>query len=128
MGASPFNVAYGTEMMILLEIGLSSARVEQYNEPNNSEYRRTDLDLLPEVRQQAQVRMTIYRQRIAWYYNAKVKPKAFHPEDLILRKAEVSKSLDLKKFSKLGSYRIIETLRSDTYQLETLDGTTISQT
>ena len=81
-------------MMILLEIGLPSARVEQYNESSNSEYRRIDLDLLSEVRQQAQVRMVAYRQRISWYYNTKVKPKVFHPRDPILKKVKVSKPLD----------------------------------
>ena len=57
----PFNIAYGTEVMISLEIGLPSIRVEQYSEPSNSECRRADLDLLPEVRQQVQVRMAAYR-------------------------------------------------------------------
>ena len=46
---SPFNLAYGIEAMIPLEIGLPSARVEQYSEPSNSECRRADLDLLSEV-------------------------------------------------------------------------------
>ncbi|XP_073112305.1 uncharacterized protein [Elaeis guineensis] len=47
---SPFNLAYGTEAMIPLEIGLPSIRVEQYHELDNSECRRADLDLLPEGR------------------------------------------------------------------------------
>ena len=49
-----FNLAYGTKMMIPLEIGLPSARVEQYNESSNSECQRADLDLFLKVRQQAQ--------------------------------------------------------------------------
>ena len=49
MEESPFNMAYGTEAMILLEIGISLARVEQYNEWNNSEYRRADLNLFLKV-------------------------------------------------------------------------------
>ena len=93
-GESPFNLAYGTEMMISLEIGLPSARVEQYNKSSNSEYQRADLDLLLKIRQQTQVRMAAYRQKVVRYYNAKVKPKVFHPIDLVLRKAEVLKPLD----------------------------------
>ena len=46
---SPFNLAYGTEVMISLEIELPSARIEQYSESSNSECRRADLDLLSEV-------------------------------------------------------------------------------
>ena len=63
-GESPFNLAYGIKMMILLEIELPSARVERYNEPSNSEYRRVDLDLLSKVRQQTQVWMAAYWQRV----------------------------------------------------------------
>ena len=85
-GESPFNLTYGTEEMILLEIGLPSIRVKQYNEMSNSECRRVNLDLLLKVRQQAQVRMVAYRQRVTWYYNVKVKPKVFHPRNLILKK------------------------------------------
>ena len=85
--------------MIPLEIGLPLARVEQYSEPSNSEYRRADLDLLSEVRLQAQVWMAAYWQRVARYYNAKVKSKVFHPGDLVLRKAEVLRPLDQEKLS-----------------------------
>ena len=53
IGESSFNLAYGAETIILLEIGLPSVRVEQYNESSNFEYRRADLDLLSKVRQQA---------------------------------------------------------------------------
>ena len=61
MEESSFNLAYRIEAMIPLKIGLPSIRVEQYNEPSNSECRRADLDLLPEVRQQAQIWMAIYQ-------------------------------------------------------------------
>ena len=98
-GESPFSLAYGTEAMIPLEIGLPSTRVEQYREPDNSECRRADLDLLSELRREAQLRMAFYRQKVARYYNAKVKLKLFRPGDLVLRKAEVSKPLDREKLS-----------------------------
>ena len=60
-GESPFSLAYGTEAMIPLEIRLPSTRVEQYREPDNSECRRVDLDLLLELRREAQLRMASYR-------------------------------------------------------------------
>ena len=85
--------------MIPLEIRLPSTRIEQYCEPSNSECPRADLDLLSELRQQAQIQMAAYRQRIARYYNARVKPKIFWSGDLILRKAEVLKPLDQEKQS-----------------------------
>ena len=110
-GESPFSLAYGTEAMILLEIGLPSTRVEQYQEPNNFECRRADLDLLPELRDETQLRMTSYRQKVARYYNAKVRPKLFRPGDLVLRKAEVSKPLDQGKLALNweGPYMVADT-------------------
>ena len=50
MGESSFNLTYGIETMISLEIGIPSTRVEQYSEPSNSEYRKVDLDLLSKDR------------------------------------------------------------------------------
>ena len=94
IGESSFNLAYEMEAMILLEIGLPSTRMEQYSKSSNSECRRADLDLLPELQQQAQVRMAAYWQRIVRYYNVRVKPKVFWSGDLVSRKAEVSKPLD----------------------------------
>ena len=60
-GESPFSLAYGTEAMISLEIGLPSIRVKRYQEPDNSDCRRADLDLLPKLRNEAQLRMASYR-------------------------------------------------------------------
>ena len=74
--------------------------------------------------------MATYRQRVAQYYNTRVKPRAFHPGDLVLRKVKVSKPLDQEKFSPNweGPYRMIEILRSDAYRLETLNEMTVLQT
>ena len=116
--------------MISLEIGLPSTRVEQYCKPGNSECRRADLDLLPELRWEAQLRMASYRQRVARYYNAKVKPKVFRPGDLILRKTRVSKPLDQGKLASNweGPYKIADTYRPGAYRLETLEGMAIFRT
>ncbi|XP_073105205.1 uncharacterized protein [Elaeis guineensis] len=116
--------------MIPLEIGLPSTRVEQYCEPGNSECRRADLDLLPELQREAQLRMASYRQRVARYYNTKVRLKSLRSGDLILRNAEVSKSQDQEKLSPNweGPYKIADTCRSGAYQLEILKGTAIPRT
>ena len=55
---------------------------------------RINLNLLYEVREQAHVKMAIYKQRIAKYYNVYIKPKSFQKDDLVLRGAEVSKLTD----------------------------------
>ena len=44
------------------------------------------MDLLDEVRDQAAQRMAKYKQKIAEYYNRRVKLKNFNIGDLVLRK------------------------------------------
>ena len=123
-------MAYGTEAMIPLEIELLSTRVERYQEPDNSDCRRADLDLLPELRNEAQLRMASYRQKVVRYYNAKVRPKLFRPGDLVLRKAEVSKLLDQGKLAPSweGPYIVADTYGPRAYRLETLEGKPIPRT
>ena len=74
--------------------------------------------------------MTTYRQKIARYYNTKIKSKVFQPGDLVMRKAEILKPLDLGKLSPNweGPYRISETNRPSAYRLETLEGSAILRT
>ena len=74
--------------------------------------------------------MASYRQKVARYYNAKVRPKSFRPGDLILKKAEVSKPQDQEKLSPNweGPYKIANTCRPSAYRLETLEGTAILRT
>ena len=103
---SPFNLTYGTEAMIPLEIGLPSTRVEQYCEPGKFECWRADLDLLPELRCEAQLCIASYRQRVARYYNVKVKPRFFRPGDLVLKKAEVDRKSTRLNSSHSGESRM----------------------
>ena len=46
---TPFKLAFGTEAIILVEIGLPSTRMEHYNESTNLDKRWADLDLLEEI-------------------------------------------------------------------------------
>lgn len=59
---SPFNLVFGVEIVILFKIGLSMIRLEYYEEPSNSSYLKSNLDLLEETRNQAHLRMATYRQ------------------------------------------------------------------
>ncbi|XP_038971178.1 uncharacterized protein LOC120104328 [Phoenix dactylifera] len=60
-GETPFNLAYGTEAVIPLEIGLPSPRVEHYDTVSNSSQLMGNLDLIEETREAAQVRMMRYQ-------------------------------------------------------------------
>ena len=60
MGETPFNLAFRTDAVISVEIGVPSARVMNFDELSNSERLRADLDLLEEIRQKVRIRMVAY--------------------------------------------------------------------
>ena len=116
--------------MIPIEVRLPTIRVQHYEEPGNFDRRRADLDFLLEVRSMAEVRMAAYQQKVARYYDRRVKKKMFRPRDLVLRRAKVSKPTEQGKLSPNweGPYRVTETLRPGAYKLEYLDGTAVPRT
>ena len=52
-GETPFNLTYGAEVVILVEVGLTSFRREFFAEQDNNDQLKQNLDLLDEVRDQA---------------------------------------------------------------------------
>ena len=94
----PFNLTYGTEAVILVEVGLTSLRKEFFDEQSNDGKLKLNLDCLDEVRDQASQRMTKYQQKMTEYYNQRVKLKRFNIRDLVLRKVtSTTKDLALGK-------------------------------
>ncbi|KAK3005310.1 hypothetical protein RJ639_016219 [Escallonia herrerae] len=51
-GETPFNLSFGTEALIPVEVGLPSLRLTTYDPVQNEEALRTNLDLLDECREQ----------------------------------------------------------------------------
>ena len=49
-GETPFWLTYGSEAVILAEVGLTSYRVDSHDERKNDEAMRLQLDLVDEVR------------------------------------------------------------------------------
>ena len=80
------HLTYGTEAVIPVEVGLTSLRREFFDEQSNDDQLKLNLDCLDEVKDQASQRMAKYQQKIAEYYNQRVKLKRFSIEDLVLRK------------------------------------------
>ena len=87
----PFNLAFSTEAVIPMKFRLSSIRVEEYNEDTNPIYLRANLNLIEETRERATVRMIADQQKVARYYNTKIKAKEFRADDLVLQRVEVFK-------------------------------------
>ena len=72
--------------MIPVKIGAASTRRTAFNEVANEDKLRVNLDSLDEVRDKASSRMTEYQQKMAEYYNKRVKLRQLDIRDLVLRK------------------------------------------
>ena len=73
MGETPLRLTYGTEAVIPVEVGVTSTRQEAFHEESNDNRLRINLDCLDEVREEASIRVTKYQQKMADYYNKRVK-------------------------------------------------------
>ncbi|XP_075507528.1 uncharacterized protein LOC142544357 [Primulina tabacum] len=66
-----FNLVYGSEAVLPVEIGQSSSEVESYPD-DNDQNRAMEFDLVKEKREQAMIRMEAYRGRVMKSYNKRV--------------------------------------------------------
>ena len=83
---TPFALAFGTEAIAPVEVGLKSPRIELVTVEHNDEALRLNLDLLDEKREQVLRRTEDYQRKTARYYNLKVKPRSYRRGDLVLKK------------------------------------------
>ena len=72
-GETPFRLTYGTEAVIPMEVEVTSTRQEVFHEESNDDHLRINLDCLDGVREEASIRVTKYQQKMADYYNKRVK-------------------------------------------------------
>uniref|UniRef100_A0A2N9ES18 Uncharacterized protein n=1 Tax=Fagus sylvatica TaxID=28930 RepID=A0A2N9ES18_FAGSY len=124
-GETPFRMTFGTEAVILVEIGMTTFRTAMHNDQQNDAQIRLNLDLIDEVRGQAEERMKRYQEKMTRHHNTKVKARRFGVGDLVLRKVTLATRDPTQ--GKLGPnwegpYRVIEIHRRGTYHLEAMDG------
>ena len=81
-----FALAFGTEAVAPVEIGLKSPRIELATVEHNEEALRLNLDLLDEKREQVLKRTEDYQRKTVRYYDRKVKPRSYKLGDLVLKK------------------------------------------
>ena len=121
----PFRLTYGSDAVILAEVGLTSYRVENYTVDKNKEAMRLQLDLVDEARATAEQRLVRYQNLMSKHYNSKVRHRDFQIGDLVLRKVMgTAKDPSQGKLGPNweGPYRITSWQRKGTYHLETMDG------
>ena len=83
---TPFTLAFGVEAVAPVEVGLKSPRVEFANAEQNGEILCQNLDLLEEKCEQVLRRAEDYRRKTTKYYDRRVRPRSFKPDDLVLKK------------------------------------------
>ena len=70
-------MTYGSEVVVPIEIRLMTLRTLTYDNQQNEEQLRLNLDLIDEVRETVEARMKRYQEKMARHYNLKVKPRQF---------------------------------------------------
>ena len=85
-----FRLTYGTEAVIPVEVGVTSTRQAAFSEEGNEDELRINLDCLDEVREKASSKMEKYRQKMAEYYNKRVKLRRLEVGDLVLCKVSTA--------------------------------------
>ena len=83
---TPFALAFGTEAVAPVEVGLESLRVEFANAEHNEESLRLNLDLLEEKQEQAWKHAKDYQRKTTRYYDRKVRANSFKHDDLVLKR------------------------------------------
>ena len=89
----PFNLAFGSDAVIPVEIRINFLRVTHFDHKQNESNLRANLDLLEEIRKDASVKAVARQRRVAQYYNKQVKVKTFKEEDLVLRNCRANRSV-----------------------------------
>jgi hypothetical protein len=120
-GETPFQMTYGSEAVVPVEIGLTTLRTSTYDDQQNEEQLCLNLDLIDEVKETAEARIKRYQEKKVRHYNSKVKPRQFSIGDLVLRKvALATKDPSQGKLGPNweGPYKVVEIRRLGTYHLE----------
>ncbi|XP_021727187.1 uncharacterized protein LOC110694321 [Chenopodium quinoa] len=71
-GHSPFELVYGSEAVLPMEIGSESLQVNQFSAEENEHLMKESLDFLNKIRDSARDTMVAYKQRISKFYNRRV--------------------------------------------------------
>ena len=128
---TPFALAFGTEAVAPVEVGIKSPRIEFASVEHNDEALHLNLELLDEKREQVLRRTEEYQRKTAKYYNQKVKPKIYMLGDLVLKKLLPPRKNPAH--GKLGPkwedpYIISRVVRPGNYELQTEEGKILQHT
>ena len=87
---TPVKLVYGSEAVIPAEVHIANHRVMKYQDEDNEEQIRLNLDLINEVRMDEKQWIARYKNLMARQYGAMVKPRRFNIGDLVLKKVSLA--------------------------------------
>ena len=125
---TPFALAFGTEEVDPVEVGLKSPRIELENSKHNEEALRLNLDLIEEKCEQVLKHVKDYHRKTARYYDQRVKLRSYKLGDLVLKKllpARKDHSHGKLGPNWEGPYIISRIIRLGNYELQTEKGKTL---
>jgi hypothetical protein len=128
-GETPFCLTYGTEAMVLVEIGSPTRWTRLTQEVNDADL-RFNLNMLQERREWAAIKEDKYKKRMEKYYNTRVRKVAFQVGDLVLRENKASNQEPKGKLGLKweGPYIVVWSNGKGTYKLSYTEGTEIPRT
>nr|GFB82072.1 reverse transcriptase domain-containing protein [Tanacetum cinerariifolium] len=94
---TPFSLTYESEVVIPAEIGMPTHRTIMIREDENEDELHLNMDLLQERREAAAIREATYKTKMEQYYNQKVRPMSFKPDEYVFRRNEASRVEDQGK-------------------------------
>ena len=83
------NCFQTSEVVIPVKVHMANHRVMKYQDKENEEQLRLNLDQIDEVRMDAEQRIARYKNLMARKYYAMVKPKRFNIGDLVLKRVSL---------------------------------------
>ena len=126
---TPFELVYGQEAVLSVEMNLDAYRLAKQNALSAVDYHDLMMDNIDEVtNKQMKALKEIEKDkfRVARAYNKKVKDKSFQVVDLVW-KTILPLGMKNNKFGKWssnweGPYRVVRVIFENSYMMETLQG------
>jgi len=114
-GETPFNLTYGTDAMLPIEVSEPILRRQIEDWSVNNECLKAKLYLIEELREKAKIREEAVKRRACKRFNAKVRPRTFSEGDLVWRmRTDARKDPAQGKLAPNweGPFRVIENLKN----------------
>ncbi|KAL6330951.1 hypothetical protein AAG906_009379 [Vitis piasezkii] len=105
---------------------MSTARTAVQGQRNEDMKLARHLDWADETRETVAIRMAVYQQKTAAYYNKKVRPRVFKEGTLVLRKVfenTIERGAGKLQANWERPYVVSRTSENGSYRLQTLNGT-----